>query len=124
MKVTIVESPYITPHASRLECVRYALWACEDCDSRGEAAFASHLFFTQFIPETKEGRARGLAYRDEIARRVLGTVAQYVDLGVSPGMFRPVDSYVEQRHLTGDIRLKWLAGEWPHGSAKLTPVEG
>jgi hypothetical protein len=117
VKVTIVESPYTSPMFSRIQCVRYALWACADCDARGEAAFASHLFYTQFIPETKDGRERGLKYRDEIARRVMGTIAHYTDLGTSPGMFRGAEM-PEQRQLTGEIRERWLRGEWPEGSIR------
>jgi hypothetical protein len=121
VNLTIVESPYNTPTRSRLECIRYALWCCADCDARGEGAFASHLFFTQFIPETKAGRDRGLRYRDEIARRLMTTVARYTDIGQTPGMFRDIDSLgvVEERQLTGEIRAKWLAGEWPDSSCRL-----
>ncbi len=122
MNLTIVESPFTHPTRSRLECIRYALWCCADCDARGEGAFASHLFFTQFIPETKEGRNRGLKYRDEIARRLMCTVVRYTDIGQTPGMFRDIDSLgpVEERQLTGEIRAKWLAGEWPDSSCRLT----
>ena len=121
MRLTIVESPYNTPSRSRLECIRYALWCCADCDARGEGCFASHLFFTQFFAETEEGRALGLAYRDEIARRLQCTVARYTDIGQTPGMFRDIDALgvVETRQLTGDIRARWLAGEWPPCSARL-----
>lgn len=120
MNVTIVESPYSTPLYNREECIRYALWCCADADSRGECCFASHLFFTQFIPETKEGRERGLAYRDEIARRTNGLVARYVDIGQTPGMFRMRDGVatVVERRLTGDIRARWERGEWPEGSLR------
>ena len=121
MHVTMVESPYTTPDRSREECIRYALWCCVDCDQRGEASFASHLFYTQFIPETKEGRDRGLSYRDEIARRLGAKIARYTDIGQTYGMFRPVDctAVVEERVLQGEIRKLWLAGLWPKGSCQL-----
>lgn len=120
MRVTIVESPYNLASLGRSECVRYALWCCVDCDERGEASFASHLFFTQFIPETKDGRDRGLAYRDEIARRAGDTIARYTDIGETSGMYRPIDgtNHVTYRKLEGDIRRRWMAGEWPPGSLR------
>lgn len=122
MRVTIVETPYNTAKYSRLECIRYALWCCKDCDLRGEASFASHLFFTLFIPETKEGRERGLAYRDEIARRCATSIARYKDIGETSGMYRDVDctTTIESRVLTGEIREAWLSGAWPEGSLHVT----
>ena len=121
MRVTIVESPFNLPNVSRYECARYALWCCKDCDLRGEASFASHLFYTLFIEETKEGRDRGLAYRDEIARRASTVVARYVDLGETPGMYRDIDctGKIEVRTLTGEVRDAWLSGAWPAGSLYL-----
>jgi hypothetical protein len=114
----MVESPYNTPTRSRLECVRYALWCCLDAERRGEACFASHLFYTLFSPETKEGRDRGLRCRDAIARRLGATIARYADIGMTPGMFRDIDctATVEVRQLEGDIREAWLSGAWPEGS--------
>ena len=116
MKVVFVESPYNTPTRSRLECIRYAQWCCVDAESRGDCCFASHLFFTQFMTEAM--RDKGLAYRDEIARRTLATIARYVDIGQTPGMFRERDgsAVCETRTLTGEIRERWERGEWPEGS--------
>lgn len=121
MKFTMVESPYTTPHYGRLECIRYALWCCVDSNSRGECCIASHLFFTQFIPETEAGRERGLLCRDEVARRTVALIARYVDLGQTPGMFRRRDgsATVEERKLSGEIRLSWLKGRWPDSSTRL-----
>ena len=123
MRVTIVESPYNTPKHSRLECIRYALWCCADADARGECCFASHLFFTQFIPETKEGRDRGLKYRDELVRRLQCTVVRYTDIGTTAGMFREADGVklTEERQLQGEIRTLWEQGYWPEGSLKCRP---
>lgn len=122
MRCTVVESPYSTPTHNRQECIRYALWCCAQVDASGQAAFASHLFYTQFIGETKDGRSRGLAYRDEIARRLMDRVVRFTDLGVTPGMFRDIDStnQVEEMQLEGEFREKWLAGLWPPCSARLT----
>ena len=118
MKITIVESPYSSP--DRLTCLRYACWACFDCILRGEAPFASHLLFTQILPETPTSRDLGLAMRDTIAKATQGLVAQYVDLGTTAGMFRDVDctAVVVQRRLTGLSLAAWQRGEWPVGSIR------
>lgn len=125
MRCTVVESPYSTPWHTREECIRYALWCCAQVEAAGEAAFASHLFYTQFIAETKEGRDRGLAYRDEISRRLLCKVARFVDIGETPGMYRDIDatSQVVTCNLEGKFRENWLAGLWPPCSVRLTPVK-
>lgn len=121
VKITIVESPYTTTRASPLECVRYACWACFDCVMRGEAPFASHLLYAQILPETKHSRQIGLAMRDTIAKATMGLVAQYTDLGVTPGMVRDVDctAVVEQRTLAGLALAAWKRGEWPAGSIRV-----
>ena len=121
MKITIVESPYTTTRASRLECIRYACWACFDCVLRGEAFYASHLLSTQILPETAASRDIGLNMRDAIAKATIGLVAQYTDLGTTPGMYRDVDctAVVEQRQLEGLVREAWKRGEWPSGSVRL-----
>ena len=88
----IVESPYANDDpllASRNK--RYALAACHDCYSRGEAAFASHLFYTQFLEdddpnERREGMAMGCAWMERA-----DLVAVYVDLGISAGMMHGIE---------------------------------
>ena len=124
MRCAMVETPYNTPTHSRQECIRYALWCCASVDASGEAAFASHLFYTQFIAENKAGRARGISYRDELARRLMDRIIRFTDLGLTPGMFRDIDStgLVEERKLDGEFREKWLAGLWPPCSARLTVI--
>ena len=121
MKIVIVESPYTTPVADRLSCVRYALWACFDCICAGEVPFASHLLFAQLLSETAASRARGLQMRDRMATATGGLVAHYIDLGLTPGMLRDVDctAVVETRTLKGLLREAWIRGEWPNGSARL-----
>jgi len=116
----MIESPY-SAACGRAECIRYALWCCVDSERRGEAPMASHLFFTQFIPEDKDGRERGLACRDVWARAACAVVVRYVDLGTTLGMFRDVDctARVETRMLPDDLRDRWQSGEWPQGSCRL-----
>ena len=124
MRITVVESPYTTPTRSRLECIRYACWACFDCIARGEAPFASHLLFTQILPETDGARALGLQMRDRIAFATGGLIARYTDIGETPGMYRDCDvtAKIESRKLTGPARQMWLNGLWPAASARLAVV--
>jgi hypothetical protein len=119
VRITIVESPYSSP--DRLTCVRYACWACFDCVLRGEAFYASHLLVTQILPETKASREIGLQMRDRMAKATMGLIAQYTDLGITPGMVRDVacTAVVEQRQLAGLVRAGWKRGEWPNGSVRL-----
>ena len=121
MRITIVESPYTTPVADRLSCVRYALWACFDCIAAGEAPFASHLLFTQMLPETAGARAMGLQMRDRMATATGGLIAHYTDLGITPGMLRDVDctAVVEKRTLKGLVGAAWKRWEWPNASVRL-----
>jgi hypothetical protein len=119
----MVESPYNTPKHDRSACVRYALWCCHDTQRNyNQVAIASHLTFTQWIPETKEGRELGLACRDLLAKSTLAMVARYTDLGETPGMYRDVDctATVLSRKLPPDLWARWLAVEWPEGSVRLS----
>jgi hypothetical protein len=95
-----------------------------DSAQKGEAPFASHLLYTQMLPETKEARELGLKMRDRIAFATGGLVARYTDIGETPGMFRDRDctAVVESRQLTGAIRQAWLDGKWPEASARLAAV--
>lgn len=125
MNIVIVESPFSHPTRTRDECVRYAQFAVLDCLQRGEAPFASHLFYATVLPEDRESREMGLACRDRIACATGGIVARYVDLGTTPGMFRAVDctAVVEERRLPGDLLLRWDRGERVRGSLTVDTTE-
>jgi hypothetical protein len=89
----IVESPY----AGKSKWWPVAMWqrwrnrvycrrCCLDSVTRGEAPFASHLFYTQFLDdsdpiERKWGIENGLAWGCLAERTVV-----YVDRGISRGM--------------------------------------
>ncbi len=81
----VIESPY----AGEVEKnVAYAKACVLDCLKRGEAPYASHLFFTQagllddLKPEERKlGIDAGLAWGDAAAVR-----AVYIDRGMSTGM--------------------------------------
>lgn len=100
----MVESPFANKGALG---VRY-LYAClRDCLNRGEAPFASHGFYTQFLNDTiPTHRELGIAcgYRWGM---VADLIVFYTDLGWSHGMIeaQTVYKYVDQieRKLPPDI---------------------
>jgi hypothetical protein len=120
-RLVVVESPYSIINHTRIECVRYALWACADAThDYHEACIASHLIWTLWLPEDKLSREWGLACRDFWARAAVAAVVRYRDLGMTDGMFRPQDSsaVVEVRTLGDWARAQWEAGGWPPGSIR------
>jgi hypothetical protein len=120
-RITMIESPYTTPKASRQECIRYALWACADAThDHQEAVIATHLYYTQFLPEDPMTWAWGLACRDLIAKACGAQVALYEDLGTTGGMVRDVDctAVVVHRKLGDWARGQYLQGLWPEGTIR------
>jgi hypothetical protein len=112
----VVESPYRGDEAAQREPggvyarAEYARAAIADSLARGEAPFASHLFYTQFLDDTHDASRRtglmcGWAW---LTRASL--VAVYLDLGWSPGMregvslARSLKLRVEERSVPG-----WVA---------------
>lgn len=89
MRRVVIESPYAGDVA---ENVTYARRCVLDCLRRGEAPYASHLFFTQpgllddGDPEERRlGIEAGLAWG-----RSADAVVVYVDRGVSRGMVQGI----------------------------------
>ncbi len=85
MEIVILESPYAGKVRRN---IRYARACIKDCLSRQEAAFASHLLYTQKgilndkIPgERKLGLDAGWSFIEVANKSVV-----YTDLGISPGM--------------------------------------
>lgn len=83
IKLVILESPYAGNISTNLT---YARRAALDCTKRGEATLASHLYYTQFLDDSKLeertlGIALGLAWK-----RVADYQVFYCDLGWSSGM--------------------------------------
>lgn len=85
MRLVIIESPYAGDVEANLA---YAKKCVHDCLSRGEAPYASHLFFTQpgilndLVPEERSlGIEAGLAWGAKADATVV-----YTDRGVSKGM--------------------------------------
>ena len=83
MNTVIVESPF----KGDVERNQKYLKACLlDCLGRGEAPYASHLFFTQILDDTiEEERSLGIRAGLAIGERLDRTVV-YINLGISSGM--------------------------------------
>lgn len=87
-RLVVVESPYA---GDTMRHVAYALAAVRDCIERGEAPFASHLFYTQMLDD-RNGKERemgiecGLAWAGEAHATVV-----YTDLGISEGMEQGIE---------------------------------
>ena len=86
-KFVLLESPFSAPDRQGIvQNVSYAMIAARDSIARGEAPYASHLFFTQMLDDTDpyermQGINAGLAIG-----RFASMTAVYDDLGVSRGM--------------------------------------
>ena len=87
MKRVVIESPLAGDFPRN---IRYARLACLDSLGRGEAPYATHLLFTQFLDDgVQADRHRGFAAGE--AWTPLGElVAVYEDYGVSDGMRRGI----------------------------------
>lgn len=113
MRLVVIESPYAGDVDAN---VAYAKQCVHDCLKRGEAPYASHLFFTQngilddLVPEERKlGIEAGFAWG-----RAADVIAFYIDRGMSRGMhgglatarargatveFRSVNGVVDPLHL-------------------------
>jgi hypothetical protein len=97
---------------------RYALWAVYDAYKRGDAAYASHLFYTQVLDDTVPderafGIAAGLAWAARADMRVF-----YIDLEWSSGMLGallaiPTPFEYEIRRLPPAMLAAFERGEYP-----------
>ena len=96
----VVESPLGAPTREQIEDnKKFAVECCKDCLRRGEAPYASHLFYDRpgllddQIPAERElGITAGLLWGDAAEATVV-----YVDRGISSGMKRGIDRAWEQR---------------------------
>ena len=90
----LIESPYAGDTAEAIaKNVEYARRCVKDCLKRGEAAYASHLFYTQpgilddKIPEERKlGINAGLLWGEAAEK-----TAVYTDLGMTDGMKYGID---------------------------------
>ena len=113
-----IESPLMGDYARHH---RYALWAAYDCHHRGEAAFAGHLLFPQFLDD-QDARHRAFGIAAHCAWADLAALrAFYLDLGMSSGMQEAKDSMPpaqpwERRYLPTYMMGEFSAGRFPPSS--------
>jgi len=115
MKRIVIESP-LGGDFKRNK--RYALWCAYHCYTRGEAAYASHLIYPQFLDDQNEEH-REFGITAGYAWAVSGDLfAFYVDLGLSPGMLRAKERWkdqdTEERHLPTEMWEAFERGELPN----------
>lgn len=116
MRLVIIESPY----AGAVERnIAYAKAAVRDCLRRGEAPYASHLFFTQdgILDDLKpDERGLGIAAGLAWGARADATVV-YADFGMSGGMLQGIErARAEER----PVEVRTL----PNWSTSVGPEEG
>lgn len=86
-KFTLIETPFSAPTEEGIvRNVSYAMLAVRDSLARGEAPYASHLFFTQMLDDNNP-HERELGINTGLAIGALASQsAIYTDLGISRGM--------------------------------------
>lgn len=88
MRLVLIESPF---SGDRERNMRYLKAAAADCRRRGEAYYASHAFYTQFLDDdVPEERAWGIEAGLAWGAKADATVV-YDDLGISRGMALGID---------------------------------
>jgi len=114
VKRVIIESPL---GGNLVRNRRYALWCARHCYSLGEAAYASHLLYPQFLDDQiPEEREFGILAGFEWATGL--DCVFYTDLGWSSGMLRAKDAMSpnalhEVRRLPPELLAEFEAGEYP-----------
>lgn len=94
MPRVVVESPYAGDVVGNVEYARKCL---KDSIERGEAPFASHLLYPQILNDADdEQRAKGIDI-GLIWGASADLVALYVDRGITPGMWKGVETARERR---------------------------
>ena len=102
----IVESPYSCNVEKNL---KYARAAITNCIQRGEAPFASHLFYTQVL-DNKSPQDRELGIWLGVNwMQVAHAVVIYTDLGISSGMERGIK---EAKRIGLSIEYRSLGDNW------------
>ena len=103
---TVIESPFSAPTIDELvRNIQYAMLAVRDSLSRGEAPYASHLFYTQMLDDNDSAeRQLGMDAGLTICQHADQT-AVYVDLGVSHGMEYGINTAKKAAWATTERRL-------------------
>ncbi len=104
--MTLIESPFSAPDERELvRNVYYAMLVAHDSLERGEAPYASHLFFTQMLDDNDaHERELGINAGLDIGKLAVRS-AIYLDLGVSRGMEYGIESAKNARRAIEERRL-------------------
>ena len=106
--LVVIESPLA---GDTLYNIQYAQACCLDSISRGEAPFASHLFYTQILDDCSNfERIIGMTLGWEFTQRA-SHVAVYCNLGLSPGMQQGID--LARTHHKQIIYRQLWSPPWP-----------
>jgi hypothetical protein len=97
----------LSPYAGEIrENIDYAKRCMLDSISRGEAPWASHLLYPQFLPDSDPGaRLKGLACEAAWITSA-DLVAVYTDRGMSPGMIQTVKMLSEHKEIHIPIQMR------------------
>lgn len=99
MRLVVIESPYAGKTDEETKSnVDYAKRCVHDCLKRGEAPYASHLFFTQLgilNDKIKDERMLGINAGFAWAERA-DLIAVYIDKGISGGMKKGIERAIEK----------------------------
>ena len=107
-----IESPFAAPTSEGIERnIQYARACVMDCLRRGEAPYASHLFFTQegilddTIPEERKlGMEAGKVWAAAAKKTVV-----YTDRGMSGGMKWGIE---QAKKANRPVEYRFLGGRW------------
>lgn len=116
MQRVVIESPLSGDFARNK---RYALWCAYHCRTLGQSAYASHLFFPQFLDdEDPDSRTFGIEAGYAWAQTA-DVIAFYIDLGMSGGMLKAEQHWAnhyapcDYRKLPAEMFAQFEAGEVP-----------
>ena len=92
-RLVLVESPFA---GDRVRNASYLRAAMRDCIKRGEAPFASHMLYTQFLDDdVPDERAAGIECGLAWGRHAVRTVV-YENFGITKGMRLGIDRAHEE----------------------------
>ncbi len=105
-RFTVIESPFSAPTIEGLvRNVQYTMLAVRDSLNRGEAPYASHLFYTQMLDDNNaEERQLGMDAGLTICHHADQT-SVYIDLGISRGMEYGIETAKEVGRVVIERRL-------------------
>lgn len=123
--IALVESPY--RNGDRGRNLRYLCWCEAYVASLGMSPIASHGNCTAYWPEDDAHRAKGFAWREDVAR-IADVVLYFVDHGMSSGAALAMSNDakhgrpVREMRLPSDMYEAFARGELPPGSMRRVPA--